>query len=176
MRRHILAFLGLMLLPAGAALAQETGFYVGGDVGTSTEHFQDYDFGANSNNSGYKVAAGFRPLPVLAGELDYVGFGRASAGINYVDTWGVSASALAFLPIPIVDVYGRLGVMEWRTDASAPGFSFDRTGSDITYGFGAGAHWGSFAGRAEYERFQVGGARTMQLLTLGVTYTFGWPF
>jgi hypothetical protein len=176
MRRHIVLILGLMLLPAGAALAQETGFYVGGDVGNSTEHFQDVDFGANSDNSGYKVAVGFRPLPVLAGELDYVGFGRASSGINFVDSWGVSASALAFLPIPFVDVYGRLGVMEWRTDASAPEFSFHRTGSDITYGVGAGAHWGALGARAEYERFQVGGANTMQLLTLGVTYTFGWPF
>jgi hypothetical protein len=176
MRRHIVLILGLLLLPAGATLAQETGFYVGGDVGTSTEHFQDYDFGANSDNSGYKVAAGFRPLSVLAGELDYVGFGRASSGINYVDTWGVSASALAFLPIPIVDVYGRVGVMDWRTSASAPDYSFHRTGSDFTYGVGAGGHWGNFGARAEYERFQVGGANTMQLLTLGVTYTFGSPF
>jgi hypothetical protein len=179
MGRHIALFLSLLLLPATAALAQETGFYVGGDVGTSTEHFKEVDFGANADNSGYKVAAGFRPLPILAGEIDYVGFGRASSGINFVDTYGVSASALAFLPIPILDVYGRLGVMEWRTDGtSAIPFvpSFHRTGADLTYGVGAGAHWGGFGARAEYERYQVAGASTLQLLTLGITYTFGWPF
>jgi hypothetical protein len=176
MRRDLIFILALMLVPTGAALAQETGLYVGGDVGNSTEHFNASTFDVNADNGGYKVALGFRPLSVLAAELDYVGFGRASSGVNFADTYGVSASALAFLPIPIVDVYGRLGVMEWRTDANAPQFSFHRTGSDITYGVGAGAHWGAFAARLEYERFQVAGASSMQLATAGVSYTFGWPF
>ncbi|HWW20276.1 MAG TPA: outer membrane beta-barrel protein [Steroidobacteraceae bacterium] len=176
MRRDLILVLALMLLPSGAALAEDTGFYAGGDVGNSTEHFNGSTFGVNADNGGYKVAVGLRPLPVLAAELDYVGFGRASAGVNFADTYGVSASALAFLPLPIVDVYGRLGVMEWRTDANSPGFSFHRTGSDLTYGVGAGAHWGAFAARLEYERFQVAGASTMQLATAGITYTIGWPF
>jgi hypothetical protein len=176
MRRHVVLIFALMSLPTGAALADETGFYFGGDVGNSTEHFNSSTFNVNADNSGYKAAVGFRPLPVIAGEIDYVGFGRASAGINFADTYGVSASALAFLPIPIVDVYGRLGVLEWRTDASSPELSFHRSGSDLTYGVGAGAHWSGFAARLEYERFDVGGARSMQLATVGLTYTFGWPF
>jgi hypothetical protein len=177
MRRNMISVLALLLLPSGAALADdETGFYVGGDVGNSTEHFNNSTFGVNADNGGYKVAAGIRPLPVIAGEIDYVGFGRASSGVNFADTYGVTASALAFLPIPIVDVFGRLGVMEWRTDASSPGFSFHRTGSDLTYGVGAGAHWGAFAARLEYERFQLAGASPLQLATVGVTYSFGWPF
>jgi hypothetical protein len=177
MRGYLVAMIAVGLLPAGAALADDTtGFYVGGDVGNSTEHFNSSVFGVNSDNSGFKVAAGFRPLPVFAGEVDYVSFGRASAGINYADTDGVAISALAFLPIPIVDVYGRLGLMNWRVDANSPGDSFHHTGSDLTYGVGAGAHWGSFAARLEYERFQVGGSTSMQLATVGLTYTFGWPF
>jgi hypothetical protein len=177
MRSYVALILALALLPAGAALADDqTGIYVGGDVGNSTEHFGAGTFGVNADNSGYKVAVGIRPIPIVAAELDYVGFGRASAGINFADTYGISASALAFLPIPIVDVYGRLGVIDWRTDASAPGFSFHRTGSDLTYGVGAGAHWGAFAARLEYEHYQVAGASTMQLATLGLTYSFGWPF
>jgi hypothetical protein len=180
MHRYIVPVIALLLLPAGAAFAQTTGFYFGGDVGNSTEHFNDSTFGVNADNSGYKVALGFRPLPVIAGEIDYVGFGRASGGIDFADTYGVSASALAYLPIPVVDVYGRLGVMDWRTDASCnacfPAFSFHRTGADLTYGVGAGAHWGALAARLEYERFQVTGASTMELATIGITYTLGWPF
>src|SRR5580658_5764455 len=177
MRRHIVLIFALLSLPTGAALADDTtGFYVGGDIGNNTEHFNSSTFDVNADNSGYKVAVGFRPLSVIAGEVDYVGFGRATAGVNFADTYGVSASALAFLPIPIVDVYGRLGVMEWRTDANSPGFSFHRTGSDLTYGIGAGAHWGAYAARLEYERFQVAGASTMELATVGLSYSFGWPF
>jgi hypothetical protein len=183
MRRHIVLIFALLSLPAGAALADDTtGFYFGGDIGNNTEHFNSSTFDVNADDSGYKVAVGFRPLSVIAGELDYVGFGRASAGSSFADTYGVSASALAFLPIPLVDVYGRLGVMAWRTDASSPGFAnlpaldFHRTGADPTYGVGAGVHWGEFAARLEFERFIVGGARTMEMATVGVTYTFAWPF
>jgi hypothetical protein len=176
MRSYLVSVIALTLLPAGATLAADTGFYVGGDVGNSTEHFNDSIFGVNADNSGYKVAAGLRPLSVLAGEVNYVSFGRASAGVNFADTDGIAVSALAFLPIPIVDVYGRFGVMNWRVDANSPGDSFHRTGSDLTYGVGAGAHWGSFGARLEFERYQVGGATTMELTTVGLTYTFGWPF
>jgi len=176
MRNYLVPIIAMSLLPAGAALADETGFYFGGDVGTSTEHFNDSVFGVNADNGGYKVAAGIRPLSVLAAELNYVSFGRASAGINFADTDGIAVSALAFLPIPLVDVYGRFGVMEWRVDGNSPGDSFHHTGSDLTYGVGAGAHWGAFAARLEYDRYQVGGASTMELATVGLTYTFGWPF
>jgi hypothetical protein len=177
MRRNVAFILALLLLPAAVALADdETGFYFGGDIGNSTEHFNASTFDVNADNSGYKAAVGFRPLSIVAAELDYVGFGRASSGINFADTYGVSISALAFVPIPIVDIYGRLGVMDWRTDANSPGFSFHRSGSDLTYGVGAGAHWGAFAARLEYERFQVAGASTMELATVGLTYSFGWPF
>jgi hypothetical protein len=176
MRKHVVSLFALVLVRAGAALGDETGFYVGGDIGNSTEHFDASTFAVNADDTGYKAGAGFRPLSMLAGELNYVSFGRASAGINYADTDGIAFSALAFVPIPIVDLYGRLGVMNWRVDAHSPGYSFHRTGSDMTYGFGAGAHWGSFGARLEFERFEVGGATTMELTTLGLTYTFGWPF
>jgi hypothetical protein len=175
--RSIVPLLALTLLPLGPALAADTtGFYVGGDVGNSTEHFYDSTFGVNADDTGYKVAAGIRPLSVLAAEVNYVSFGRASAGINYADTDGVSVSALAFLPIPVVDVYGRVGFMNWRTDAHSPQFEFHRDGSDVTYGAGAGAHWGSLGARLEYERYNIAGAKTMQLTTAGVTWTIGWPF
>jgi hypothetical protein len=176
MRSYLLPIIAMTLLPAGAALADDTGLYFGGDIGNSTEHFNTSVFGVNADNGGYKIAAGVRPISLLAGELDYVSFGRASAGINFADTDGIAVSALAFLPIPLIDVYGRFGVMDWRVDANSPGNSFHRNGSDLTYGVGAGAHWGSFAARLEFDRYQVGGASTMELATVGLLYSFGWPF
>ena len=164
----------MALLPAGAAFSEQTGFYVGGDVGNSTEHFDASTFNANADNTGYKAALGIRPLSMLAAEVNYVSFGRATGGENFADTDGVGVSALAFLPIPIVDIYGRLGVINWRTSADSPGFSFHRTGSDLTYGVGVGAHWGNLGARAEFEKFEITGTRTMDLTTVGLTWTFGW--
>jgi hypothetical protein len=174
--KNRLIFLALAMLPAAAAVADNTGFYFGGSVGNSTEHFDASTFGVSADDTGYKVAAGVRPLDVLAGEVDYVNFGRASAGINYADTDGVGVFALAFLPIPVVDVYGRVGVVNWRVDANSPMFSFHRTGSDVAYGVGAGAHWGNLGARLEFERYQVAGATTVQLATVGLTYTVPWSF
>ena len=71
--RCIVPLFALAVLPLGPALAADTtGFYVGGDVGNSTEHFYNSTFGVNADDTGYKVAAGIRPLSVLAGEVDYV--------------------------------------------------------------------------------------------------------
>jgi len=162
------------LLPS-VAHAGETGFYFGGDIGNSTEHFDADTFGVNANDTAYKVAAGFRPLSVLAGELDYISFGRASGGTNYADTDGVAISALAFLPIPLVDVYGRVGLMNYHVAAHSPQFGFHRDGSDLTYGVGLGAHWGGLGARLEYQRFQISGASTMEMATAGINWTFGWP-
>ena len=77
-------------------------------------------FNVGSSSSGFQIALGYQALSVLGAELDYVGFGRASQGINYADTYGVELAALGYLPTPIVQPYGRLGLMTWRTDRPRP--------------------------------------------------------
>lgn len=164
--------LAATLLCSGGAWAADTGFYVGGSIGQSNERFDANTFNVHGDETGYQVAAGFRPLSVFAGELDYVSFGRAYGGINYADTDGVGVFALGFLPIPVVDLYGRLGVVSWRTDANSPALSFHRTGSDVAYGIGAGMNWGNLGARVEYSRFDVSNASTLDLATVGLTWTF----
>jgi hypothetical protein len=164
-------------LPAGAARADDsgdTGLYVGGSLGRSDERFEPSAYSLSADNTGYQVAAGWRPFGVLAGELDYVSLGRASAGINYADTYGIGVSALGFVPIPWFDLYGRLGVTNWRTDVSSP-FAFASyriTGTDLNYGVGAGMHWGSLGARLEYQRFEISQTSRMDLASVGVTWTF----
>ncbi|MFI4869561.1 MAG: outer membrane beta-barrel protein [Steroidobacterales bacterium] len=159
-------------LPAGAALAGDTGLYIGGAIGRSDERFDPSAYSVSADNVGYQVAAGWRPFGLLAGEVDYVGFGRASGGVNYADTYGVGVSALAFLPIPLVDVYGRVGLMNWRTNVSSPFGGYHRTGTNLAYGVGAGMHWGSLGARLEYERYDISATSTMSLASLGMTWTF----
>jgi hypothetical protein len=81
-------------------------------------------------------------------------------------------SVLGFLPIPLIDIYGRLGAVDWRSDVTSPFFPYRRTGSDLVYGVGAGMHWGSFGARLEYERYDVSDASIMSLASLGITWTF----
>jgi hypothetical protein len=159
-------------LVCGAAFGANDGLYIGGSLGQSEEHFDASTYFVRSDDTAYKIEAGFRPLDVIAGEVDYVSFGRASGGVNYADTYGVGVFALGYLPIPVVDVYGRLGVVNWRTNVTSPYESFRRTGSDLAYGAGAGMSWGSLGVRLEYELYDVAHANTMNLATVGVTWSF----
>jgi hypothetical protein len=174
--RSILLALALApaaLLPATAALGDDDiGLYGGGSVGQSSERFHPSDYSLRAQNTGYQVAAGWRPIDVLAAELTYTDLGRAHGGVNYADTDGIGVSALAFLPIPLVDVYGRAGLVNWRADVHSPFLSFHRSGSDLTYGVGAGMHWGSLGARVEYQRYDMSVASTMSLASVGVTWTF----
>jgi len=181
MRQHGWIFPGIVLLaasclPVGAALADEDsgqyGLYAGGSIGPSSERFRADAYSLRAQNTGYQAALGFRPINLFAAELDYVNFGRAYGGVNYADTDGVGVSALGFLPIPLVDVFGRVGVTNLRTDVSSPYQSFHRSGADLSYGIGAGMHWGSLGARVEYQRFDLSIASTMSLTSVGITWTF----
>ena len=118
-------------------------------------------FDAHGSQTGYKFAIGFRPIDLLAAEVSYIDFGRAFNGIDYADTNAVGAFALAFLPIPLLDVYGKVGLAEWRTDAQSPGFGFHRTGANVAYGAGVGTSWGHIGARVEYERYEVSHSNDM---------------
>jgi opacity protein-like surface antigen len=117
---------------------------------------------------------------VLAFEVNYVDLGNASTSGAQAKTKAVDGFVLAILPIPLVDIYGKLGVVSWKTDASTtginapgyPGFSFSHNGSDLAYGVGVQMNFGAISARLEYEGFDIQQASTPTLLSLGVTYTF----
>ncbi|HTT05824.1 MAG TPA: outer membrane beta-barrel protein [Steroidobacteraceae bacterium] len=164
--------LGIALLAAmPAAQADDTGFYVAGSLGESRVQYDASTFYVGTNNVGYQVAAGFRPLPILSGEFDYTGFARAFNGVNYADTYGVGLFALGYLPIPVVQVYGKVGLVDWRTHAHSPDLSFHRTGADVAYGAGLGTTWGRLGARLEFESFDVAHASTMELTSIGLVWS-----
>jgi opacity protein-like surface antigen len=84
----------------------------------------------------------------------------------------VDGFVLVFLPLPVIDVYGKAGLVSWKTDASAPGLSLSSSGSDFALGAGLQFHLGSLAVRLEYEALNVSELAQPTILTLGATYTF----
>jgi hypothetical protein len=166
------AALAAALLAGSAARAADDGFYVSGAIGDAQQNYDPSTFEAHGSQTGYKFALGFRPIDVLAAEVSYIDFGRAFAGINYADTNAVGAFALAFLPIPLVDVYGKVGLADWRTNAQSPFLSFHRTGADLAYGAGVGTNWGHLGARIEYERYEVSHSNDMGMASVGLVWTF----
>lgn len=98
---------------------------------------------------------------------------------------GAAAFGVLYLPVPIVDVYGKAGVA--RLDSTVKGsicspcacsfqicrssFQLNRTNTSGAFGVGAQYRYGSWAVRAEYERFNAAGGNP-SLLSAGITWSF----
>jgi len=163
---------GLALLAGPAARAADHGFYLGAGLGQSESGVRSGNFNFKDRDTGYKFIAGFRPLDAFAAELNYVDLGTPSNGAQQTKSRAVDGFVLVFLPLPVVDVYGKAGLVSWKTDASAPALSLSRSGSDFAWGAGVQFHLGSLAARLEYEALNASELAKPTFLTLGATFTF----
>jgi Outer membrane protein beta-barrel domain len=180
MHRHILPIAvllsGPMLVAPGAACAADNGIYIGGSVGQVNVEIDNLsgisaaDF--KGDDTGYKLIAGIRPLDWLAVEASYVNFGEPEdtvLGTNLkADGDGISAFAVGFLPIGPVDLFLKGGLISW--DSKLAGF--DEDGTDFAYGVGAQFRVLGLSLRAEYEIFDAEAVDNLDMVSIGVTYTF----
>jgi hypothetical protein len=167
----LVAALALTGLPAVAA---DNGIYLGASVGQSNIQIDDFNYDADS--TGYKIIAGWRFLDWLAVEANYLDFGSGDDRISgtkvETDADGISLSAVGFLPVGPVDLFARVGAVDWSADVSSSGLGSDSDdGTDLTYGVGAQFRVWSLSIRAEYEMFDIEDA-DVDMISLGVTWTF----
>ena len=169
----------LLSLPA---LSADNGIYLGASLGQSSVQFDDNIGGQNLNfdasATGFKAIAGWRFLDWLSVEANYVDLGSGdddAAGEKLeADVSGLSLSAVGFVPIGPVDLFARVGAIDWEADLKAPGLGVSASddGTDLTYGVGAQFRVWGLGVRAEYERFDISDADTVDMVSLGVTWTF----
>jgi OOP family OmpA-OmpF porin len=173
------AALAILSLPASAA---DNGIYLGASVGQSGVSLDDSVFGNDidfdANATGYKAILGWRFLDWLAVEGNYVDLGsgddRVAGETIKTDVSGVSLSAVGFVPIGPVDLFARVGAINWDAEVDVPSLDVRASddGTDLTYGVGAQFRVWSLSLRAEYERFDISNADTVDMVSLGVTWTF----
>jgi len=181
-----------MLLPAlalalfgTAAQAADNGVYLGAGVSQVKLDNVGKDFNSGNlndfklDNTSWKLIGGFRPIDFFAVELNYMDFGdesRTLGGVDFrVDSKAYAAYAVGFFPIGPIDLFAKGGLVRSESKASASGplgFRFDTNGTEFGYGAGVQARLGSLAARLEYEQFDVDHTDGIELLTLGVTWTF----
>lgn len=188
LRRRAACAALVLLATAGAfattAHAEDSLFYIGGSLGQANTKVGQIDF--NKTDLGWKALVGTRPIPLLGAELAYVDLGKPSQTAGEFNqkatTKGLTAFGLIYLPVPLVDVYGKVGAAKLQATASStfaicpggPGctpFSFNRKNTQPAYGVGAQMAWGPVAARAEYEHFQTNGG-SPSLLSVGLIYKF----
>jgi hypothetical protein len=169
------ASFSLLSLPA---LSADNGIYLGASVGQSSVEFDDTVGGESINfdasATGFKAIAGWRFIDWLAVEANYVDLGSGDDNGIETDVNGVSLSAVGFVPVGPVDLFARVGAVNWNADFDAPnlGVSESDDGTDLTYGVGAQFRVWSLSIRGEYEIFDISDADTVDMFSIGVTWTF----
>jgi len=197
----LLATLVFLVKPSGNAVAEELlGLYIGGSIGQSrvVEHIEtgcpcDLDPGIaitenfDQTHLAFQGALGARPISLVGAEIDYIDFGKPGGQVNTfrasASMKGEAAFGVLYLPVPRVNIYLKAGVARlestFKYSSCGPcacNFCFgsiqlDRTTTAGAGGVGAQYRFGSWAVRAEYERFNAAGGNP-SLLSAGITSTF----
>jgi hypothetical protein len=149
---------------------------------TETQNFE-------GRHAAFKVMLGARPISLLGAEIDCIDFGKPRGSLwgNPADVSmkGGAAFGVLYLPVSIVDVYVKAGVA--RIESTVNGsicfpcactynqlcrFSFQQKTTNTSGAGGVGAQYkfGSWAVRAEYERFNAAGGNP-SVLSAGITWT-----
>ena len=191
MRRFML--LTVLALAAGVAHADNGFFYIGaGASHNDVSNITDLGNQADISGGSWKAFVGIRPIKTFAVEADYMDLGSGNSsfappgpvscppgetcnGSAHSSSTAYAGYLVGFLPIPlpIVDVYGKLGAARWKLDGNINNLvsmpsSFSRNGTEVAWGIGAQAHITMFGARLEYENFNIPNTSGAKIASLSV--------
>jgi outer membrane protein with beta-barrel domain len=178
-----------LLAGTSTAYADDTGIYAGGSLGQSRTDFSDdiLDDIFDGKDTAFKIFGGYRILDWLGVEAEYVDLGEITLKGNAtsiadfrLEESGFAAFGVLYWKLTAVDLFVKGGLVASQAHVRASGSlfgAFDQTdnGTDLAYGIGGQVRLGSWAVRAEYERFELDTGNDFdspELLSVGVTYTF----
>lgn len=181
MRKLLLAT--TLALAAGAAQADQFGFGVYAGAGVTRAQIDNvFDASPKINDTSWKAIVGVRlpgPFGIEANYLDLGSQTQRFSGLGSVHTDAKAFAAYAVgylpLPVPMLDVYGKLGAARWQLDGSSTSrdlFAISDSGTQFAWGAGAQLHFGPIAARLEYEQFDMRNTDGVRVYTLGATYAF----
>jgi hypothetical protein len=173
MRKAILAT-ALLTMSSTAAFAADNGIYLGASIGNANVDIEQAGVQFDGDDTGFKFIAGLRPLDWFAVEASYVNFGEPEQGILAADLDGISAFGVFFVPVGPVDLFAKGGLVTFDSSIKIDGIGDIRQddGTDLAYGVGAALRFLSLSVRAEYEIFDIDDAEDVNMLSIGVVYTF----
>lgn len=182
--RYFCMLAWLLLLGPPATWA-DSGFYIGGSAGGATIEASIGDTGIpgipsslDEDDTAYKLFAGYQfdlPFFFLAAEGGYVDLGKPEISVLEqnlsFDFTGLSLWAIAGLEIGPVDLFAKLGYIDWDVKASGLGQGIKDNGWDPGYGAGLSIGVGPVSIRGEYELYDLNNA-DVSMLSVGVVYLF----
>lgn len=157
------------------------GPYLGAGIGIAS--FRD-DLGSgvtlDEEDAAYKAFIGWRfdviPVIDLAVEVAYTDFGKPSQTVAAqqfeVNLRGPSIAGLLIFPLGPVDLYGKVGVLDWKLDRTVAGTTRTSSGNDAFYGAGIGFYIWKIAFRAEWERFEIQDVERVDMVSVHALFQF----
>ena len=182
MRKFLLSplLVPLLALAATSARADDaaaTSVYAG--AGIMSANVQNIEgTGFNIDNTSVKALAGLR-YSLVGAEVDYYHLGNESRDFYFgganANARAFAAYAVGYLPLPILDFFGKVGVDRWQLNGSSTNpslFQFSDSGTQLAWGFGAQDHFGNFTVRVEYEHLAISNSDGARVVSLDVAYNF----
>ena len=178
-----------LVVPATYANAAESGFYLGGSIGTAAVEANIDDGGVvlpqpppvfDEDDFGWKVFGGYNfalgEVFTLGLEGGYTDLGKPSAEILTVPI-SVDPTALTFygtagFDIGPVGVFAKYGMVNWDVEAVIDDIRVSDDGSDPAYGVGLRFNLGSVEIRGEYEIYDISDVEDVTMLSVGLAYRF----
>ena len=155
------------------------GVYLGGGVGSAYIEDSSGNPSGNSfdeSSTAYRLFGGYRfdaiPLVKLSGELGYRDLGNPSAGSQGYELSGFDYSALAGIALGPVEVYARLGAVQYQLEKTSTGATTDFDGTAPLYGIGASFKLFGLGVRGEYEVMDVDELERTDAIWVSVFYEF----
>ena len=190
MKRTALAL--ALTLAAGAAAAQDAGWYLGGSVGSSQISSGGCDEGplpagvtCEDSTNTYKIFAGYqinKNIAVEAGYTDRLGKLELSGLGQRADVTARAFEVIAVPALPLSEsfsLYGKIGFYAASSDVTgSSGASVSESNTGATIGLGAAYHINkSFTVRADWQRYAKVGGDTVgeadiDTLNLGLLFRF----
>jgi hypothetical protein len=171
--------LAALALGATAARADNGMFYVGAGIARN-KISEITATNSDLNDTSWKAFVGVRPINSFAVEADYIDLGSQST--QFIDTStnlhykAFAGYAVGFLPlpVPVLDVFGKVGLARWQQSGGTEVVSGNQflslsdNGTEFAWGVGAQAHFGAIGGRLEYEGFHIHNTNGANVISLSV--------
>jgi len=175
----IITLVTVLGVALSVSAAHAGGIYIGGGVGAATiKDSPSNPSGTqfNESDAAYKVFGGYRfdwlPIVSLSGEVGYRDLGNPSNGAAEYKVDGFDYAALAGLGLGPVELFARVGGMQYNLDKTVNGTKTSFDGSAPVYGVGARFSLFGIGVRAEYELIDINKLDDVQMVTVSAFYQF----
>jgi hypothetical protein len=181
MRKSIKRASALVALAAfGMSAVAAEGFYVGAAGMQSRFDSDQFDVeDVDEEDTGWKIFAGVRPIAGFGIEGAFVQFGEAEApsvavgGPFEAKAEAFSLFGVGYMPVGPVELFLKAGAARIDAEADVDAVLYEDKEIEFAYGGGVQFNLGQLGLRAEYEKFDTDVIGDLDVISLGVAFTFG---